>query len=187
MSTKSFNSTSFIKSKSISTKQSSPKKFSPKSLPTTLKDKTISFSIPSKKSPKSSKDSKFKGLAKSVPNLNTSVSKIKFQPTSLPNKIDSTKRVTFEKQSLDQVFWDEYKDGMDIHKYVERKIKQFNLILSGDFPSKGSLCKLDKSQLKLFKYQTVQTILGSPYSPLKRLLIIASTGTGKTCTMTGLS
>lgn len=172
------------KSVTVSSKKS-PKKFSPKSLPNTLKDKTISFSIPPKKSPKSPKSPKFKGMAKSVPNLNESV-KSKFQPTSLPNKLDSTKKVTFEKQSLDQVFWDEYKTGMDIHKYVEKKIRQFNLILSGDFPSKGSLCKLDKSQLKLFKYQTVQTILGSPYSPLKRLLIIASTGTGKTCTMVGI-
>lgn len=165
--------------RSVPTNKQSPK-FSPKSLPTILKDKTISFSIPPKKSPK------FKGMAKSVPNLNTSAKKSKFQPTSLPNKLDSTKKVTFEKQSLDQVFWDEYKTGMDIHNYVEKKIKQFNLILSGDFPSKGSLCKLDKSQLKLFKYQTVQTILGSPYSPLKRLLILASTGTGKTCTMIGI-
>mgnify|MGYP000972395117 CR=1 FL=1 len=178
-------SVSFIKSKSPD------KKFSPKSLPSQLKDKSITFSIPKKspknlKSPKSLKDSKFKGQAKSVPNLGT-INKSAFKPTSLPSKLDSSKRVTFEKQSLDQVFWDEYKDGMDIHKYVEHKIKQFNLVLSGEFPSKGSLCKLDKSQLKLFKYQTVQTILGSPYSPLKRLLIIASTGTGKTCTMIGIA
>lgn len=142
-------------------------------------DSPISAQI---KSTKTLNKSNKKIVSKSVPTLKQR--KPKVVPSSLPIKL--TKSVTFDKPSFDQVFWDEYKADMDIHKYVDKKIKQFNLYISKDFPSKGSLCKLDKSQLKLFKYQTVQTILGSPYSPIKRLLIIASTGTGKTCTMVGI-
>lgn len=173
---------------------------SPLSLPTKLDyTKSINFNKPKRsnlslisspgspkslqvKSTKTPKKSNKKITSKSVPTPNQR--KTKVIPSSLPIKL--TKSVTFDKPSFDQVFWDEYMPDMDIHKYVDKKIKQFNLYISKDFPSKGSLCKLDKTQLKLFKYQTVQTILGSPYSPIKRLLIIASTGTGKTCTMVGI-
>ena len=76
---------------------------------------------------------------------------------------------------------------MDIHDYVSNQVNKMNLTLTTALPPKGLTCKLKKSEMKLFNYQMVQTILGSPYSPLKRLLIIASTGTGKTCTLVGIA
>mgnify|MGYP003619455809 CR=1 FL=1 len=206
-------SNSFIKSKSVP--NSSPKKsvkFSPKSLPNKLKSVKFSPKNGSKSVPNSSPRKSMKFSPKSLPNKLdytksiifkkspqkhvikkgsqsaqiTSPKKMnKFSPKSLPMKLNYTKPITFE-TSLDKIFWEEYTPDKDISTYVRQKIKQYHLSMSKNTSSKGSLCKMDKTNLKLFNYQLVQTILGSPYSPLKRLLIIASTGTGKTCTMVGI-
>lgn len=116
------------------------------------------------------------------------ISKIKNRITvfSLPLKLDG-KTPKFEQPPIDFLFWKNYNSNMDIHEYVSKRIGEMKLTLSEQLPPKGSLCKLKNSEIKLFKYQLVQTILGSPYSPLKRMLIIASTGTGKTCTLIGIA
>lgn len=134
--------------------------------------------VPKTKSPE------FKNQAKSVPVL--SRSKGIFLPRSLPTALEGpTPR--FKQPSIDFIFWSNYKPGMDIHDYVSKQIEKMNLTITTDLPTKGLICKLKKSEMKLFNYQLVQTILGSPYSPLKRLLIVASTGTGKTCTLVGIA
>jgi len=103
---------------------------------------------------------------------------------SLPLKLTG-KTPEFKQPSFDEVFWSEYKKGMDIHKYVESKIKQHKLEMDPVPTTKGATCKSDR--LSLFPYQIVDTILGSPFSPLSKLLIIASTGTGKSCILVGIA
>jgi hypothetical protein len=157
------------------------------SLPTKLKSIPITFK---NKSPvKKSNTFKNKSLVKksgasSVPYIKQE-RVIDKKMTSLPTKLKGS-AVSFKKPPIDEIFWSKYKDGMDIHNYVEKRIVELKLVMDDKISPKGELCKLSKKQLKLFKYQTVQTILGSPFSPLRRLLIIASTGTGKTCTMVGI-
>lgn len=110
----------------------------------------------------------------------------KTQTNSLPLQLkgDTPK---FKKMTFDEIFWKDYKSGMNIHNYVEKQIKKFQLEMGPIPKEKGQICKLDKSQLTLFPYQIVDTVLGSPYSPLTRLLIIASTGTGKSCILVGIA
>lgn len=91
----------------------------------------------------------------------------------------------FKQPPIDYLFWQNYTTGMDIHNYVAKQIDKMHLTLSAEMPPKGQVCKA--AAIKLFIYQLVQTILGSPYSPLNRLLIVASTGTGKTCTLVGIA
>jgi hypothetical protein len=112
--------------------------------------------------------------------------KPKLQTNSLPLKLKGT-TPKFQKMSFDELFWKDYKNGMNIHNYVEKQIRKFKLEMVPVPKEKGQICKLDKSQLKLFPYQVVDTVLGSPYSPLTRLLIIASTGTGKSCILVGIA
>lgn len=103
---------------------------------------------------------------------------------SLPLKLTG-KTLEFKQPLFDEVFWSEYKKGMDIHKFVERKIKEHKLEMGPVPTTKGETCKSDR--LTLFPYQIVDTLLGSPFSPLKKLLIIASTGTGKSCILVGIA
>lgn len=112
--------------------------------------------------------------------------KLKLKTNSLPIKLSGVPP-KFAKKSFDELFWIDYKQGMNIHNYVEKQIKKYKLEMASVPKEKGQLCKMDKSQLKLFPYQIVDTVLGSPYSPLTRLLIIASTGTGKSCILVGIA
>lgn len=107
------------------------------------------------------------------------------QVRSLPAKLQG-KTPLFVQPPIDFLFWKDYTTpGMDIHTYVGKQIEKMHLTLSAEMPPKGQACKA--AAIKLFIYQLVQTILGSPYSPLNRLLIVASTGTGKTCTLVGIA
>lgn len=105
---------------------------------------------------------------------------------SLPLKLNG-KTPIFQQKSFDEIFWMDYIPGMNIHDYVKKQIKRYKLEMGPIPTQKGTSCKLDKNQLKLFPYQIVDTVLGSPYSPLTRLLIIASTGTGKSCILVGIA
>lgn len=114
--------------------------------------------------------------------------KSKLKNQSLPTKfVGHHTTPKFKAMTYDQVFWKDYKKGGDIHSYVEKRIRDLKLIMPPVPKEKGALCKLDKSNLKLFPYQIISTVLGSPYSPLSKLLIIASTGTGKSCMLVGIA
>lgn len=112
--------------------------------------------------------------------------RLRLETNSLPIKLSGVPP-KFAKKSFDEIFWADYKKGINIHNYVEKQIRRFKLEMEPIPKEKGQICKLDKSQLKLFPYQIVDTVLGSPYSPLTRLLIIASTGTGKSCILVGIA
>ena len=162
---------------------SSIKKTSPLAKPSSIK-KTSPLAKPSsvKSSPKrinyKQKPGVYYSLQKSP--------KLKLQTNSLPLQLKG-KTPKFRKMSFDEIFWKDYKSGMNIHNYVEKQIKKYKLEMGPVPTEKGQICKLDKNKLKLFPYQVVDTVLGSPYSPLTRLLIIASTGTGKSCILVGIA
>jgi Type III restriction enzyme, res subunit len=162
--------------KSVSNKNKKSKNLS---LPIKLVGQTLKFkkSVKRVKRVKNVKSAeKYKSIVKK------SVSKMQSLPTKLVGQTPKFKPMTY-----DQVFWKDYKKGADIHSYVEKRIHELKLTMSPIPKEKGVLCKMDKSNLKLFPYQIVSTVLGSPYSPLSKLLIIASTGTGKSCILVGIA
>lgn len=157
------------------------------SLPLKLEGVTPKFTPQSKKSPPQLLlDYIKKGGAQSVPVGSASKRRKDFleQVRSLPAKLQG-KTPQFVQPPIDFLFWKDYTPGMDIHTFVGKQIEKMHLTLSAEMPPKGLACKA--TEIKLFTYQLVQTILGSPYSPLNRLLIVASTGTGKTCTLVGIA
>lgn len=106
---------------------------------------------------------------------------------SLPVHIKSTNPMPrFKQPPIDMLFWRDYKPGMDVHTYVKNGIQKFNLEMPPLTKGKHDMCT-GKTSIKLFPYQTIATILASPYSPLKRLLVVASTGTGKSCILVGIA
>ncbi len=94
----------------------------------------------------------------------------------------------FEAKSFDKLFWEDFKKGQNIRKYIQKQIKRFNLELAPIHTTRrGEICKIRERPMRLFKYQTLNSVLGSPYSPIDRLLIVASTGTGKSCILVGIA
>lgn len=178
------------KTKHLSLQKSISKNNKNSSLPIKLVGKTPKFKK-SVKCSKSVKRSKSKQRAKSVQSASKyysiKKSKSKQKNLSLPTKLVGQTPPKFKAMTYDQVFWKDYKKGGDIHTYVEKRIRDLKLIMPPVPKEKGALCKLDKSNLKLFPYQIVSTVLGSPYSPLSKLLVIASTGTGKSCILVGIA
>ena len=168
---------SFDKNKSLPIKlQGTPPVFSPKLYKKSPKNIQVQKSVsPRVKSPKP-------GVYYSL----QSSPKPQVKGTSLPAKLSGVPP-DYKVMPFDQIFWINYNSGMDIHSYVVKRIKQLKLEMEPIPSEKGQLCKIDKKNLKLFPYQIVSTVLGSPYSPLSRLLVIASTGTGKSCILTGIA
>jgi Type III restriction enzyme, res subunit len=94
----------------------------------------------------------------------------------------------FEAKSFDKLFWEDFRPGQNIRKYIQKQIKRFNLELAPIHTTRrGEICKVRERPMRLFKYQTLNSVLGSPYSPINRLLIVASTGTGKSCILVGIA
>jgi hypothetical protein len=92
---------------------------------------------------------------------------------------------------FDAFFWADYTGqsrtaSVETFRYVRRRIDELQMRMQIESGTRGQLC-FSRKPITLFPFQLLHQVLPSPYSPLQRTLVVASTGAGKTCILVGVT